>query len=66
MLHVVELVLFAIFLWYILDEILSFSYNLVVVIGKIKHKTTCSKLWHYCTFVPPFFIDDSGAEFHAD
>ena len=20
----------------------------------------------YCTFVPPFFIDDSGAEFHAD
>ena len=21
---------------------------------------------HYCTFVPPFFIDDSGAEFHAD
>ena len=20
----------------------------------------------YCTFIPPFFIDDSGAEFHAD
>ena len=25
-------------------------------------------IWRYCTFVPPppFFIDDSGAEFHAD
>ena len=22
--------------------------------------------WRYCTFVAPFFIDDSGAEFHAD
>ena len=22
--------------------------------------------WRYCTFVPPFFIDDSGAEFQAD
>ena len=25
-----------------------------------------NKKRRYCTFVPPFFIDDSGAEFHAD
>ena len=25
-----------------------------------------SFFWHYCTFVPPLFIDYSGAEFHVN
>ena len=36
---------------------------------KIRFRKTpnMDTFWRYCTFVPPpYFIDDSGAEFHAD
>ena len=34
--------------------------------GKGIYYIPVEAIWRYCTFIPPFFIDDSGAEFHAD
>ena len=34
-----------------------------LIFTELKAMQTCRR---YCTFVPAFFIDDSGAEFHAD
>ena len=56
--------------WFFAHMLVVISYSLTVIIYWLQYCIKIGKktlvLWRYCTFVPPFFIDDSGAEFHAD